>query len=148
MKKSIYSMFCCYKSNFNTTYCVLLSYYDTHLVISIQSTKQIRNRYSCIYHPKPSFFLLYKPFNQSINLTKITSNPYPSRFIAFNLSPIVSSSSPFNTFPYFRLPKSPSNQRFPISKTPILTILSLYTNKMVLCYLDKTHILYIFMIFQ
>lgn len=125
----------------------LLSTNDTHLVISIQSIKQILNRYSLHYHFKPSFFLLYIPFNQSIILTKITSNPYPARFLAFNLSTIVSSSSPFNIFPYFRLLKSPSNQRFPKSKYLTLAILSLYTNKMVLCYIDKCHILYIFMIF-
>ncbi len=147
MKKSIYSMFRCYKSNFNTTYCVLLSYYDTHLVISIQSTKQIRNRYLPKHHSKPSFFLLYIPFNQSINLTKNASNPYPARLPASYLITIVSSSTPFNIFPNFRLPKTPSNQRFQKSKHLILAILSLYTNKMVLCYIDKTHILYIFMIF-
>ena len=103
MKKSIYSMFCCYKMNFNTTYCVLLSYYDTHLVISIQSTKQIRNRYSLENHSKPSFFLLYKPFNQSINLTKNASNPYPARFLALNLTTILSSKYTFNQIHFYRI---------------------------------------------
>jgi hypothetical protein len=125
----------------------LLSTTDSHLVISIQSTKQIRNRYLLKNHAKPSFFLLYKPFNQSINLTKNASNPYPARFLAFNLKTIVSSLTPFNIFPFFRLPKIPSNQRFSESETPILVILSLYNNKMVLCYIDKSRILYIFMFF-
>ena len=116
--------------------------------MSIQSTKQIRNRYLLHNHPKPSFFLLYKPFNQSIILTKSVSNPYSARFLALNLTTIVSSLTPFNIFPYIRLPKSPSNQRFSNSKTPILAILSSYTNKMILCYIDKTHILYTFVIFK
>lgn len=89
-------MFLYYNTKNTTTYCVLLSNSDTHLVISFQSTKQIRNRYSLQYHPKPSFFLLYIPFNQSINLTKTSSNPYPTRFLALNLTTIVSSPNSFN----------------------------------------------------
>lgn len=61
---------------------------------------------------------------------------------------IVSSLTSFNIFPYFKLLKTPPNQRFPNLKNPILAILSLYTNKMLLCYIDKSHILYIFEIFR
>lgn len=79
------------KWNLDTIYCVLLSNSNTHLVISIQSTLQIQNRYSLQNHSKPSFFLLYLPFNQSIILTKNVLTPYPARFLAFNLTTIVSS---------------------------------------------------------
>lgn len=96
MKKSTYSMFCCLKVKSNTTYCVFLSNSNTHLAISIQSTNQIRNRYSLQNHSKPSFFLLYIPFNQSIILTRNTQNPYPARFLALNLTMILSSPQPFN----------------------------------------------------
>jgi hypothetical protein len=44
-------------------------------------------------HSKPSYFLLYKPFNQSITLTK---NAYAARFLTLNLTTILSSLQPFN----------------------------------------------------
>lgn len=84
---------------FSLSLCNILwfwSFHHTHVVISIQSIHQIRNRYSPKHHSKPSFFLLYIPFNQSIILTKTTSNPYPARLSACYLSTIVSSTSPFN----------------------------------------------------
>ncbi|ARK32459.1 hypothetical protein BkAM31D_22775 [Halalkalibacter krulwichiae] len=103
-----------------------LSTSNSHLVISIQSTKQIRNRYSLHNHFKPSFFLLYIPFNQSINLTKNASNPYPTRLPASYLITILSSLTPFNIFPCFWLPKTPSNQRFLNLKYLILAPFYLY----------------------
>ncbi len=76
MNKSTYSMSQLKNHNSHTTYCVFLSYYNTHLVISIQSTTFNHEVFLILTLISTVFLPIKLLFNQLLKTTKNTRKPY------------------------------------------------------------------------